>query len=131
MKPKSATHKPSTRHRKIGRKVLLADRLSNALNDSKIDKSTRIWHFIPLRPKLIALLCLMIIIVGAIGIGGAQYFNSKAEAAQKAATAERQHKLAAKSLAAEACRRKKAEQKADLIGKVTYDELYDYDECDK
>lgn len=84
-----------------------------------------------MRPKLIALLCLMLIIVGAIGIGGAQYFTSRAAAAERAAATVRQDKLAAKSMAAEACRRKKAEQKADLIGKVTYDELYDYDECDK
>lgn len=131
MKPKIHTHKHSTRHRKIGRKVLLADRLSKALDDSASKNSMSKLRIIPIRPKFIALLCIMIIIVGAIGIGGAQYFTSKAASAQKAADAARQEKKAAKSLAAEACRRKKAEQKADLIGKVTYDELYDYDACDK
>ena len=83
------------------------------------------------RPKTIALLCLSVALVGMLSFTGYQFYVAKAEAAQKAAATEKQTKLAKKSIAAEACRRKKAEQKADLIGKVTYDQLYDYDECDK
>ncbi len=131
MKQTTPHSKQSVRQRQIGRKVLLADRLSHSLKATQPTKVKQLLGLLQQRPKTIALLCLSVALVGMLSFTGYQFYVAKAEAAQKAAATEKQTKLAKKSIAAEACRRKKAEQKADLIGKVTYDQLYDYDECDK
>lgn len=131
MKQSTPTPKLPLRHRQIGRKVLLADRLSHALGSTESKKANHLLGFLKRRPKTIALTCAVVACAGILGLTTVQFYTTKAEAAQKAAATEKQAKLAKKSIAAEACRRKKAEQKADLIGKVTYDQLYDYDECDK
>lgn len=131
MRPTSTPHPSSLRHRRIGRKVLQADRLARALSATKPKKTKLLWPMSSLRPKVIALVCAIVIGVGAIGFTGSQVYFAQVDKTQKAAAAERQSKLEAKSIAADACRREKAEQKADQIGKITYDELYDYGECEK
>lgn len=131
MKPTQATHPTSIRHRRIGRKVLQADRLARALGTAKHKKTRNVWRAPSLRPKVIALICVIAIGVGALGFGGSQFYFAQVDKTQKAAAIEQQSKLEAKSIAADACRRKKAEQKADQLGKITYDELYDYGECEK
>ncbi len=120
----------SNRSRRIGRKALQGDRLARALSASQQARPKRSLH-LPLRPRAIAITAAVVISIGVLGFAGSQFYLAQAATAQKAAAVERQSKAKASSLAADACRRKKVEQKADQIGKLTYDELYDYNECDK
>ena len=127
MRPKQTQRTTQTRRRQIGRKVLQADRLSQALSSTpkRSRKNIRFTRFI--QPKFAAALSVAVIGFAVIGFGAVQFYAGQRLAAQD--TASKQER--AKSISADACRRQKAEQKADLIGKVTYDELYDGDECDK
>lgn len=121
----------ANRYRQIGRKALRAERIARSINSSMQAKPKRSWRLPHLTPKVIALLCALVVIVGVAGFAVQRYYHHQALMAQIKADIKRQGELRAKSMAADACRRKKAEQKADLIGKITYDELYDYGECDK
>lgn len=58
-------------------------------------------------------------------------YNDQVAAAQKVQATEQQRILKANSAEADACRRKKVEQKADQLGKITYDQMYDGNECDR
>lgn len=131
MTPSRPTHKSTVRHRQIGRKVLQADRLSRALVDNKNKKPTFVDRFSSVQRKTVIIVGLVIIGVGVLGFGGASMYFGQVAVSQKAAAVKQQAKSEKKSVEADACRRAKAAQKADLIGKVTYDELYDGDECDK
>jgi hypothetical protein len=83
------------------------------------------------KPKVVAIACVVILLVSALGVGATRYYNSQAAAAEKVAATAKQKKLEVKNAAAVACRQKKAEEKADQLGKITYDELYDHNACDK
>ncbi len=130
MKPTRRADSVSLRHRRIGRKALQGDRLARALSASHHAHKKDLWGKL-LRPKAIVVTSAITIVLGAAGFIGSQFYFTQAAATQKAATTEQQNQAKTKSIAADACRRKKVEQKSDLIGKITYDELYDYDECDK
>lgn len=130
MNPNPTPH-TSVRHRRIGRKVMLADRLHHALEKPRQNRIKATWAFLRSRPRRTAAVCILLIAVLALGAGGVQYYQAKALASQKAAAAIQQQKITAKSLAAEACRQEKAKQKADQLGKITYDQLYDGNECNK
>jgi hypothetical protein len=125
---KSAT---SIRHRQIGRKVLKADHLAYALSSRTAKRTKKSLRLPSMRPKVIAVVVAVVLIVTAVGIGGAQYYSAKTAEAQKVAAAKLQTKLEAKGVASEACRRQKLAEKADQIGKITYAELYDGNACDK
>ena len=131
MKRTQASREQQIRRRQIGRKVLQADHLNHALNAGKRRSVVPNWKFLLARPRRTAAAGLVVVLVGAVGFGLMSAYQSQATTAQKAAVIQQQNTIRSKSAAAEVCRRQKAEQKADLIGKVTYDELYDYDECDK
>lgn len=126
-----ASHPSSLRSLKIGRKALLVDRMSRTLANTGPTKAKRPSPTVLLQPRAIAIVCIVAVVLVALGFACAQYYRTKAAEAHQAAAVDRQKKLIEKSAAADACRRKIAEQKADLIGKVTYDELYNHGECDK
>lgn len=83
------------------------------------------------RPKTSALMTVGVLALCVLAAGGAHHYSTTTAAAEKAATEKRYALEKQESLAADACRRKKLEEKADLLGKVTFDELYDNDECVK
>lgn len=118
-----------TRHRQIGRKVMQADRLAYVLDMKNGRASNDKWYASFMRRRTIAFVCAGIMIVGALSFGISQFNSSQNAAAQQAVDTAQRIDGEAKTSAA-ACRQKKAEEKADLIGKVTYNELYDYAECD-
>ena len=124
-------HASSPRFQRIGRKALQADRLSRALALSNKKSTKRSLRLPTLRKNTILAIGIALVIVLGVSAGGVRYYTAQAEANKKAALLQQQKDVKEKSSIADACRRKKAEQKADLIGKVTYDELYDYGECDK
>lgn len=131
MRPKQVTQSNSIRPRRIGRKALQADRLSRILtkhNSSKFDVANK---FIRVHRVKLTAVSLAVIIFGIVGSFGIQAYNAQQVAAQKAEAAKAQDIARQKSISADECRQKKAEEKSELIGKVTYDELYDGNECDK
>ena len=132
MRPTHTSERTSVRHRKIGRRVIRADHLNRAL-ETKNKKTMLSWlrHVPSIRPRTIALTGMAILVVTAATFGGLQIYLGQVAASEKAATAERQDELEAKRVAADACRRQKLEEKADQIGTITYDELYNHGECDK
>ena len=130
MIPAHPPNPSSIRYRRIGRKVLLADRLSRALGSGVAKKSPFSRLKALPRWKMVAISCTALVTVGIVCVVGMQLNAAQVADSQKAAT-EQQKNIEVKSAASAACRSKKAEEKADLIGKVTYDELYDYGTCDK
>lgn len=107
-----------------------ADRLSHALNKvSAPPVRTRFSRF--LKPKVMVGVAAVILVVGIVSSVGISSYASQAAAAEAIVVAEQQQRDKQKSAAAEACRQKKIQEKPELIGKVTYDELYNYDECDR
>ncbi len=131
MEPTHAIRPTLIRNRRIGRKALQADRLHKALAPPVSKKHKRSWQMPSVRPKVLIAAFIALACIGTLGLIGLQRYNSQANVAQKAAATKQLIELKARSSAADACRREKAAQKADLIGKITYDELYDYGECDK
>lgn len=124
-------HPQSVRHRRIGRRVLLAHRLNPASKPAKQNRIAALKSRIKARPKTSALLAVGFLALCVLATGGAHLYSTTTAAAEKAATEKRYAAEKRDSLAADACRRKKFEEKADLLGKITFDELYDNNECDK
>jgi len=131
MKPKTVTYDSAINHRRIGRKALLADRLSHAVGNKKDDDlSAKIKRLLS-NPKKAALVGSAIVIVVSLALTGTKLVNDQVATAQSIQAATTQRVLKQKSEAADACRRQKFEQKAELVGKVTYDEMYDGNACDR
>lgn len=131
MKPRQTSNPKATVQRRIGKKVLMADRLSHALELSRNNKSG--WRSIlpAINPKLAIGICAGILLIGALGFNGIKFFSNQQAMAEKTAATAKQERLAEQSRAASECRQKKAAAKSDQIGKVTYDQLYDGDSCDR
>jgi hypothetical protein len=121
----------SARRRQIGRKVLLAERVSKLLEADKRAQTKPSRLRFRLNKKLAVVTGVILVVALVGGAAGYQQYARKVSAAKFADMVKQQKALKAKSEAADECRQKKAEQKAHLIGKITYDELYDYGECDK
>lgn len=122
----------TNRHRQIGRKVLLADRLARVSkpqqSSSPLKKFTTLLTSNPKRVRMVSAGLVLLFVVA--GIGGT--FISGSIASARDAEQQKQYKeQKQKSAAADACRRQKVEQNPDLVGKVTYDELYNYGECEQ
>ena len=114
-------HDHSVRHRRIGRKVLLADRISRAMDSGSSNRWISLKSFFT--PKRIMLTTSCLLLVAVLGFSGARMYNDQVAAAQKIQATEQQRILKANSAEADACRRKKVEQKADQLGKITYDQM--------
>ena len=128
----SHSKKPlAVRHRRIGRKVLLADRLAQAVAPNTQKRGGKDWRVIFAKPKFAASIVIGVLIVGVLGFTGMQAYSAQQAKARQAEATEQFALQKEKAAKADACRRAKLEQKPDLVGKVTYDELYDGDECDK
>lgn len=129
MKGKNAG--PTTRridHRRIGKKILSCSRTATLLYGELKQKK---WHFpkIQLTKKNIAIACGVVVLVAASGVGYKIYDNYQIE--QKRVAAEQKAvRDAAARVKSNECRAQKVAAKADQIGKITYDELYDYTVCD-
>lgn len=120
------------RNRRIGKKVLLADRLSHAVGKTKRRNDPfRHVRAVASRPKSLAAALTLVVAIGVAGSFALQAYTSRQTVAEEAAAAQELATQKAKAAAADECRRGKLAQKADLVGKVTFDELYDDDECDR
>lgn len=131
MRPAPPSQPSVERHRRIGRKALQADKITTRLLGIEQKKAKKVWRLPTFKRRVVAAACALVIVVSAVTLTGVRHYNAQASASQQAWASKQQIELKEKSVAADACRREKAAKKADLIGKITYDELYDYGECDR
>ena len=131
MKPTRLPDHIVHRNRRLGRKTLQADKLSSVLAKSQ-PKQNQLSRLLKV-PSARTALAITAGVVVLLSVGAVAYsmHSDQVATAEKKAAAIQNVKLKAKSDAADACRRQKAQEKSELIGKVTYDELYDYGACDK
>lgn len=126
--------------KRIGQKAISCGRVHSAIEarlpatkaaSSKKRKVPKISFRIPqlsyIQLGFLGAACVVLLVSGV-----GYYFYDREQ--DKARAVAEQQKLEldreAEKIASE-CRRKKAAEKADQIGLLTYDQLYDYDECDK
>lgn len=122
---------------RIGRKAMACGRMDVAIQ-SKIGntpspKSRRRMSFAPVT-AFAKRHALPLAIVGAVliaGFGGYKIFayQQHLQAVEKHKAYEQERMAAHKRIVE--CEKRKAEAKPELIGKVTYDELYDYGACNE
>ena len=119
------------RQRRVGKKALQSDRISKALGMPVPAKPKGVLHRFNMRPRTVAISAAVVLVVLVAGTIGSKILVDQAAAAEKVQLAEQQKITKRKDDAARACRLEKATQKSDLIGRVTFDELYDKNECNK
>jgi hypothetical protein len=131
MRPTRIAPEAALQYRRIGRKALFADRLNRAVGPAQKKTSFFPWQLPNISVKAMVLTAFAVVTLSGLGFGGSQFYFAQAAANEKAAALKEQKIAKEKSAAADACRRKKVEEKADQIGKLTYDQLYDNDSCDR
>lgn len=126
--------------KRIGQKAMSCGRVQTALEArmpkqvskaKKNRKRPRISFTMPVLSHLqLGILGAACVVLLVSGVG--YYFYYQEQDKQRAVAEQRriEQDRAAEKIASE-CRRQKAAEKADQIGLLTYDQLYDYDECDK
>lgn len=122
---------PTTRridHRRIGKKILSCSRTATLLYGELKQKK---WQLpkVRLTKKHVAIACGVALLIAASGVGYKVYDNYQIEQRRIAAEEKSVRDASARAKSNE-CRAQKVAAKADQIGKITYDELYDYTVCD-
>ena len=69
-------------------------------------------------------------VVGMLGTAGYAYYQQQQTESLQAAAAVAEDRARAASQKSDDCRKQKVAAKSELLGKVTFDELYDYSVCD-
>lgn len=119
------------RIRRYGLKALRGDQLCQAASHRASQKRSISMLAFSVSPKLVITICLVAVLLSA---GGFILHKNQQSALAKAKVVEymkAKEAVRVKSLEADECRRKKAQEKAHLIGTITYDELYDNGACDR
>jgi hypothetical protein len=129
-------HKGSTpaqlKLRRIGKKVIFYHRVAPALGAVSKPKEKRSWisavkSFRPTKKQLIITAAAVVVIgiIAAVGI----IVDQKKQADEKAAAATEAARIERVNAAAQVCYQKKMKEKAAMLDKITYDQLYDGDSC--
>ena len=122
------------RRRRIGKKVLACNRIARVLERttgaSAKKKQQKTPRFKPTKLQVLVTSASIVVVTLVVGGGYTLFHNYQVEQQKQAAAANAIRVEAAEAKSAE-CRAKKAEEKADQIGMITYDELYDYKSCDQ
>ncbi len=129
---KSPPLSPEQAHkRRIGKKVLSASRMSVILQKRLGNMKSAGIAKIRIAKKYIVLATVLALILTTTGIVGYNTYSN--HVAQQAAAAAKTQQLEEEAalLKASQCRAQKAVEKSDKLGKITYDQLYDFDECNK
>lgn len=123
--------------KRLGKKAIFYGRIASALGVACSDKQAskgriatlcaRAKAFRPSRRQLITACC-AVIVVGA-GVAGNSVYQSQRAAAAKAAAKAENERMERVNAAAQECYKKKTADKQQMLGKVTFDQLYDGDSC--
>ena len=128
----SATGVYRVNKRRIGKKAMTLCRTALVLERklAAVPKPQRklaiMWRPTRLHYALFA----SVAVLGMIGTAGYTYYQQQQSIVHQAATKVAEERAREASANSDECRKQKVAAKADLIGKVTFDELYDYSVCD-
>lgn len=122
--------------KRLGKKALFYARVAPALGDAIRTKKKdsrvikflkRVRAFKATRKQLI-LAAIAVVVLGVAIAAGVLYQQKRLVDAQAAAKAE-SDRVEKVNAAAQLCYQQKTKQKQSMLGKVTYDQLYDGDSC--
>lgn len=130
-------HKGSTpaqlKLRRIGKKVIFCHRVAPALGAVPVKpQKKRSWvsavkSYRPTKKQLV-IAAIAVVVVGII-IAISIIVDQKRQADEKAAAAAEAARVEKVNAAAQVCYQKKMKEKAAMLDKITYDQLYDGDSC--
>ena len=124
------------RARRLGKKAIFYGRVAHALGaipekstvmTSKSSLFTKVKSFKPTKKQLVMAACSVLLMFGA-GFGWNAY-NDKLIADEKAAIKAEALRVEKKNAVAQECYRQKTTEKTAMLGKITFDQLYDGDAC--
>ncbi|HRC28566.1 MAG TPA: hypothetical protein PKV96_04240 [Candidatus Saccharimonas sp.] len=118
--------------RRIGKKAMSIYRTSVLLEKKLVPvKVRRTLHMPTWRPsRRQYVIAAIILVVGLVSSIGYLYWKGEQDKALRATEQVQQERARQASAKSNECRKQKLAAKADQIGKITYDELYDYTVCD-
>lgn len=123
----------SQRTRRIGKKVIFCGRIAPALGavtqipDGKRPFIDKVKLFRPTKKQALITAALLVLFIGA-GFGLNAY-NAKRIADQQAAVKAEAMRVEEQNATMQECYKKKTAEKTDMLGKITFDQLYDGNAC--
>jgi hypothetical protein len=118
--------------RRIGKKAMSIYRTSVLLEKKLATRApgriARLVHWRPTRRQYV--IAAVILMVGFIASAGYLYWSGEQDKVRRAAEQVQIERERQASIKSNECRKQKLAAKADQLGKITYDELYDYTVCD-
>lgn len=123
------------RARRLGKKAIFYGSIAHALGavpaESPVAKKSspfsKIKSFRPSKKQLAVAACSVLVLVGA-GFGLNAY-NNKRIADEKAAIKAEALRVEKQNALAQECYKQKTTEKTAMLGKITFDQLYDGDAC--
>ena len=125
------------RVRRLGKKAIFYGRVATALGVPAAQQRAgarrlvrsvrRARSFRPTRKQLIMVAGVLVVLVASM-VGAVLYHNHQVVAAKAAAKAAYEHQQKIEA-AAQQCYARKTAEKQQMLGKVTFDQLYDGDSC--
>ena len=119
--------------KRIGKKAIFYGRVATSLGavaSEKKKKPSIVQRLLAFRPtKKQTVVALSILMVIGLITGGLVMYQNKKIADQQAAERAEQARLDKRNAAAQICYKQKIKEKASMLGKITYDQLYDGDAC--
>ncbi|QQS22130.1 hypothetical protein IPM09_01120 [Candidatus Saccharibacteria bacterium] len=123
-------HRPNIK--RIGKKTMSIYRTSALLEKKSVQnkprRTLRLPSWRPSRRQYI--IATTILVFGLMSSGAYLYWRGEQDKASRAAERAQQERARQASIKSNECRKQKLAAKADQLGKITYDELYDYTVCD-
>lgn len=132
-------HQPHhARLQRLGKKAIFYGRIATALGvnyaAAPVKKPTKVAvayakakAYRPTRKHMLATTCAVVLVIA--GVFGNSVYQAQRVAAEKAAAKAAYEKQAKINAAAQECYKQKTAQKRQMLGKVTFDQLYDGDSC--
>ncbi len=127
------TKKARSLAKRIGKKAIFYGRVAASLGavsgetKNKQPILKRLRAFRPSKKQTIVVLS-SLLVIGLVTVGLVVYQNKKVADEQAAAVVEQQ-KVDRQNAAAQVCYAQKMKEKASMLGKITYDQLYDGNSC--
>lgn len=119
--------------RRIGKKAIFYGRLATSLGVESSEKKhktsilVRIKNFHPSKKQAVIALS-SLLVVSLVTAGLVIYHNKQVADEQNAALIEQQ-RVDKQNASAQVCYKQKLKEKASMLGKITYDQLYDGNSC--
>lgn len=118
--------------RRIGKKVIFCHRVAPALgavpkSEKKPSWISAVKSYRPTKKQLV-ITAIAVVVIGIV-VAVSIILDQKRQADDKAAAAAEAARVEKVNAAAQVCYQKKMKEKAAMLDKITYDQLYDGDSC--